>query len=96
VPDLKDQGFELVGGRLDYLDHQAVATLVYQRRKHSINLLIWPASSGAGVQAAPQATTRQGYHLVHWTQSGMTYWAVSDLNETELQQFVRLVREKTP
>jgi anti-sigma factor RsiW len=93
VPDLKDQGFDLVGGRLDYLDNRAVATLVYQRRKHIINLFIWPATPGA--EAAPKAETRQGYQLVHWTQAGMTYWAISDLNEAELQAFARLVQEKT-
>ena len=90
VPDLKDQGFELVGGRLDYLDKQAVATLVYQRRKHLINLFIWPAPTGAEV--APTMATRQGYQLAHWTQSGMNYWAVSDLNGAELQEFARQVQ----
>jgi anti-sigma factor RsiW len=92
VPDLKDQGFDLVGGRLDYLDKKAVATLVYQRRQHIIDLFIWPATTDA--EAAPKMETRQGYHLVHWTQSGMSYWAVSDLNPAELQQFARLVQEQ--
>lgn len=93
VPDLKDQGFDLVGGRLDYLDKKAVATLVYQRRRHIINLFIWPATTGA--EAAPKRAACQGYHLIHWTQSSMTYWAVSDLNETELEEFVRHVQQKT-
>jgi len=92
VPDLMEHEFFLVGGRLDYLDNRAVAALVYQRRKHFINLLIWPSTQGA--ETAPKAVTRQGYHLFHWTQSGMTYWAVSDLNPAELQQFVHQVQEK--
>jgi anti-sigma factor RsiW len=92
VPDLKEQGFDLVGGRLDYLDKKAVATLVYQRRKHLINLFIWPAAPGA--ETAPQVEARQGYHLVHWTHSSMSYWAISDLNDAELQEFVRQVQEQ--
>jgi len=92
VPDLTDHEFFLVGGRLDYLDDRAVAALVYQRRKHFINLLIWPSTQDA--ETAPKAVTRQGYHLFHWTQSGMAYWAVSDLNPAELQQFVHQVQEK--
>ena len=67
-------------------DLRAVAALVYQRRKHFINLFIWPSIPDAA--AAPKAVTRQGYHLIHWNQSGMTYWAISDLNESELSQFV--------
>ena len=93
VPDLKEEGFDLVGGRLDYLDQKAVATLVYRRRQHIINLFIWPATSGA--EPAARMKTRQGYRLIHWTQFSMTYWAVSDVNEAELEEFVRQVQQKT-
>jgi anti-sigma factor RsiW len=88
VKDLAGEGFPLVGGRLDYLQSRPVAVLVYQRRKHSINLFVWP--SAPSDEAAPEQVTRQGFHMVHWTSSKMTFWAVSDLNEGELQEFVRL------
>ena len=58
VKDLAGQGFPLVGGRLDYLHNRPVAALVYQRRKHSINLFIWPSSTGS--EAATNRATRQG------------------------------------
>jgi anti-sigma factor RsiW len=90
VVNLKDEGFPLVGGRLDYLDGRPVAAVVYQRRQQVINLFVWPAEGGA--ETGPEAQTRQGYHLVHWTRGGMTYWAVSDLNPDELQTFARLLR----
>jgi anti-sigma factor RsiW len=90
VRDLSAQGFKLVGGRLDYVDHRPVAVLIYQRRKHLINLFSWPAMQDSS--APPNAMTRQGYHLLSWSNSGMTYWAVSDLNETELREFVELMR----
>ena len=89
VKDLVDQGFPLIGGRLDYLRGRAVAALVYQRRRHTINLFIWPSSSGD--PAAPRKTTRQGFHIREWTSSGMTFCAVSDLNEGELHEFVLLI-----
>jgi anti-sigma factor RsiW len=90
VKDLAEQGFPLVGGRLDYLHNRQVAALVYQRRKHSINLFIWPSSPGD--LALPTKATRQGFHIVQWTKSGMTFCAVSDLNEDELQAFVVLIQ----
>jgi anti-sigma factor RsiW len=88
VKDLSGEGFPLVGGRLDYLKDRPVAVLVYQRRKHFINLFIWPSAE----DSRQKTVTRQGYNLFHWTQSGMTYWTMSDLNQTELQEFVRFVQ----
>jgi anti-sigma factor RsiW len=85
VRDLAADGFPLVGGRLDYLQGKTVVALVYERNKHPINLFVVPASTNRG--AAPSALTRRGYHLIHWTRGEMDYWAVSDLNAEELQQF---------
>jgi anti-sigma factor RsiW len=89
---LAKQGFPLMGGRLDYIDNRPVAALVYQRRKHFINLFIWPSTHGSEVDT--KTVTRQGYNLFYWTKSGMTYWAASDLEKSELQEFVQLVQNQ--
>ena len=86
VTDLTGAGFPLVGGRLDYLDHRPVATLVYRRRQHLISLFVWPdpnASSATPARSLP----RQGYHILHWRDADMTFWAISDLDEAELKTF---------
>ncbi len=93
VVDPADQGFPLVGGRLDYLDNRPVAALVYRRQQHVINLFVWPADI---TDVTTQMLAHQGYNLLHWTQSGMTYWAISDLNMAELQEFVRLIQNQPP
>jgi len=93
VEDLAKQGFPLIGGRLDYLEDRPVAALIYQRQKHFINLFIWPSGSDSDVET--KTVLRQGYNLFHWTRSGMTFWAVSDLNNAELQKFVQLVQNQT-
>lgn len=90
VKDLANAGFPLIGGRLDYLDNHPVAALVYQRAKHIINLFIWPSTQNFG----EQTITRQGYHVIHWADAGMTYWAVSDVDEKALREFVELVRAR--
>lgn len=90
VKDLKGQGFELKGGRLDYIDNRPVAALVYQRRQHLINILVWPAKSGS--KSTTQASVSQGYNLIRWSNAGMEWWAISDLNLAELQQFVQLLQ----
>lgn len=89
VKDFKDQGYPLLGGRIDYVDERPTAALVYGRAKHIINLFIWPAEGDA---STPQSLSRRGYNLLHWTQSGLEFWAVSDLNREELIEFARLNR----
>ena len=93
VPDLSSQGFPLIGGRLDYLDSRSVAALVYQKRKHFINLFIWPTAPKDST--AQTMVEREGYHLVHWSDGDFTYWAVSDVNVNDLQSFKQLFEQQT-
>jgi len=93
VKDLSSDGFPLIGGRLDYLDDHPVAAVVYRRRQHIINLFISPAEHGADTPPSSQA--HEGYNIVHWTKSGMTYWVVSSLNGAELGKFAELVNQES-
>lgn len=94
VVDLSAEGFPLIGGRLDYLDNRPVAALVYGRRKHFINLFVWPAASNES--KAPKTITREGYQLLHWADPDFNYWAVSDVNVNDLQTFKQQFETRTP
>ena len=91
VVDLVQQGYPLVGGRLDYIGDRPVAALVYQRRLHTINLFIRPAPPNAS--ASPSTIRRHSYNIVHWVAGDLDYWAVSDVDPGDLalfrQQFAR-------
>jgi len=88
VTDLAGQGFPLIGGRLDYIEERSVAALVYQRRKHLINLFIWPEKSGSN----GELRTSQGYNVAHSHHEGMAYWAISDVNSGDLREFLNLAQ----
>jgi len=90
VVDLVAMGFPLTGGRLDYLNNRPVAALIYQRDKHLINIFVWPSSKTGGT--AVTTTARQGYNVLHWTDSGLNYWVVSDLERNQLEKFVELLK----
>jgi len=90
VIDLDEQGFPLIGGRVEYIDERVVAALVYRRHNHIINLFIWPATADSR-----RAVTREGYNLMNWTQGGLTFWAVTDLDANELNQFQQALAAAT-
>jgi anti-sigma factor RsiW len=90
VVDLASSGFPLAGGRLEYFAGRQVAALVYQRQKHTINLFVSPDRDDA--LAAIDARSIRGFHVHHWTHGGMSFWAVSDLNDVELSAFVRMLQ----
>jgi len=88
VTDLAAAGFPLVGGRVDYLGGRTVAALVYRHRDHVIEVFVWPDRKG-GRTAPVHAQAKQGYTLVHWTDAGLAFWAVSDVNPADIEAFVQ-------
>jgi anti-sigma factor RsiW len=84
VTDLAATGFPLVGGRLEYVAGRPAAALIYRRRQHTINLFIWPTSDDA---RSTVARSIRGFQIRHWTRGGMSFWAVSDVNDSDLATF---------
>src|SRR5216684_1074337 len=89
VADFEPQGYRLIGGRVDYLEHQRSAVVVYQHGAHVINVFSW----GGQGRALPADVTRSGYHLAFWKAGDLEYCAVSDTGWDELLGLVRLLKE---
>lgn len=88
VKDLSGAGYPLAGGRVDVLDKVAVPTLVYNRRRHLISVTAVPVTS-----TTPTTMSVNGFNIVRWKDEGISYWAISDLNSTELIEFTKLYRQ---
>ncbi len=89
VVDFESQGYKLIGGRVDYLQNQRSAVVVYQRGAHVINVFSW-ADNG---RSLPDNLTRSGYHLAFFRAGDLAYCAVSDTGWDELLGLVRLLKE---
>jgi mycothiol system anti-sigma-R factor len=89
VKDFADEGFALIGARLDVLGGQNVAALVYARRKHVINLFVLPTKEPDTPIHPPGL--RQGYQWRHWRRQGMEYCAVSDVSDSDLYDLAQLL-----
>jgi anti-sigma factor RsiW len=88
VADFDQQGYRLIGGRADYLDHQRSAVVVYQHGAHVINVFSWAGNE----RSVPDDVTRSGYHLAFWKAGDLQYCAVSDTGWDELLGLVRLLK----
>jgi anti-sigma factor RsiW len=90
VRNIDAQGYPLLGARVDYVLDRPAAAIVYGRRKHRINLFILPEDQAFG--PASFALTRNGFNMVVWRSGGFAYYAASDLNAKELEEFAALIR----
>ena len=89
VFDYSAQGFALLGGRLDYLQHQTTAALSYGRARHIINVFILPTPEA---DTPRQSQTIRGFNVVSWQASHMRFVLVSDLEKSELEAFSQLLK----
>jgi anti-sigma factor RsiW len=89
VADLSAHGFELTGGRVDYIGGRRVAVLAYKRRQHLIDAFVWPGEGQPDLKLA-----RDGFNIERFAKNGMTFWLVSDLNRNELADLGRLLAEQ--
>ena len=88
VHDFVSEGFPLQGGRLDVVHGRTVAVLVYARRKHLINVFVWPTTEP---DSEPLSGSQLGYHWTDWRKSGMEMCAVSDVSPDDLSELQRLL-----
>ena len=89
VVDLAKDDFRLIGGRVDVVGQMPVSTLVYRRAKHIISLTAMPAKSYFEFRSPHNVN---GYNVVRWVENGVSYWAVSDLEARQLEDFAQLFR----
>lgn len=87
VVDLNASGYPLVGARVDRIDEQPVAALVYQRRKHVVTVFVAPTSTVTFASG-----NARGFHRVSWSAEGFSWVAVSDLAADELADFTSKLR----
>jgi anti-sigma factor RsiW len=91
VQDLANEGFALIGGRLDYLERRPVATLVYRYGQHTIDVFVRPETSHT---PRTELRTMRGFNVAQASGPSMEWLGVSDVEPAVLSAFVqRLARE---
>jgi hypothetical protein len=63
---------------------------VYGRRKHVVNVFIWPTTEP---DMSPQSGSQLGYNWIDWRKGGMEMCAVSDVSAPDLNELHKLLTE---
>lgn len=93
VIDLDPYGFTLLGARLDHVGDRQATAVVYRVRNHDITLFVWRAVR-EGTPTETVVTTVRGFGVASWTQDGLRFAAVSDVDRRDLQRFADLLRKE--
>ncbi|MEO5756907.1 MAG: anti-sigma factor [Mesorhizobium sp.] len=91
APDLAKDGYALIGGRVEVIAGRPVPALVYRHREHLITLVAEPQQGGR--VTAPDDLSSSGFSLVQWSDGAFSYWAISDMERPELDDFVARFRK---
>lgn len=88
VRDFAEQGFALVGGRIDYIDSERVAVLVYRHGRHLIDVFVLPQIGRAEIGGRIR---QRGYTLYTTALGGQTAAVLSDMDDQETTRFMQLL-----
>ncbi len=93
LPELNGSEFELVGGRVSYLEQSPGAELVFRIRKHQISAFIFQERSVASDFPVAGVIDAHSFHLVSWKQNGLRYFLIGDVSAEDLQVLRDLLKK---
>jgi anti-sigma factor RsiW len=93
LPELAGSQFTLLGGRVFYLEQTPGAHLIYQLRKHEISVFIVPERDAENRQFASSAAKAISFQTQTWTQNGLRYFVLGDVNGEDLQALAKLLKD---
>lgn len=90
APDLSVQGFALAGGRVEVVTDKPLPALVYRHHEHLISVIAEPVRNGSA--SDPVDISSGGFSMVKWNDGAFTYWAISDTEWADLNNFATLFK----
>ena len=94
VPNLSGTPFELLGGKVVYVQQAPAAQLIFAIRKHRISVFMLRDS--ATIAALGNDTTpvrRTGFNTQTWVEDGIRYFAISDVDPHDIRQLCDLLKK---
>jgi len=94
LPDLQGSPFTLTGGRVAYFHQEPGAHLIFAYQRHFISAFIFRDTPQLAISQSTFSDRGTSFNLQTWTQDGLRYVLVSDLNAATLQQLANLLQHR--
>jgi len=92
LPELQGSPFTLTGGRVTYFHQEPGAQLIFAEQKHLISAFIFRDTPQLAIPGEAFADRGTSFNLQTWTQDGLRYVLVSDINTAALKQLADLLQ----
>jgi anti-sigma factor RsiW len=90
LPDFSGSPFELLGGRVVYLDQAPAAQLLLRMRRHRISVFVLKEREGLADKTPREAT--RSFRVTSFADRGLRFIAVADTGPEELEELARRLR----
>jgi anti-sigma factor RsiW len=92
LPDLQNSQFQLLGGRMTYLDQNPGAELLFTVRKHVISVFIFKDSPELDRLLGSSETARRlSFNIESWSDSGLRYLIITDTSRGDVDELRALL-----
>jgi anti-sigma factor RsiW len=92
LPELGGTPFELVGGRVSYLEQSPGAELLVRVRKHQVTVFIFQERAVPNAFPAAGNLNAQSFHLETFKRNGLRYFVIGDVAKEDLQTLATLLQ----
>ncbi len=94
LPELEGSQFELVGGRVSYLEQSPGAQLLFRVRKHQVSAFIFQARALPADFVEAEEMDARSFHLESWQHNGLQYFVIGDVAPDDLHALSSLMHNK--
>jgi anti-sigma factor RsiW len=92
LPELQGSPFELVGGRVSYLEQSPGAQLIFRVRQHQISVFIFQERAIPGGFPSVGPVDARSFHLETWTRNHLRYFVIGDAAPEDIQALSKLLK----
>jgi anti-sigma factor RsiW len=93
LPELQGSQFELVGGKISYVEQSPGAQLLFRVRKYQISVFIFQSRALPLDFASTEEINARSFHMESWRRNGLQYFAISDVAPEDLRALSYLLKK---